>query len=234
MVEDVFEKQVCKVSTKQNVAAAQETTHFIPINDAGKALQQHPQQSRRSTRGLGLISHTDNMSQAHNQQESLPPATQSTSRKENNTTTGIVYTQSSAAHPIQSQNADENRSEMLAKAKSLKNTYIVIDDENSSESEKYKGQNFSQKGHNQFSSQPVGTQPLEVVNKKFQKPLPNTDTKQKLKRRSRSRGGLCQEELFREALADKKEKELIRHQTNFVEHSSGVHLSELERSVQHK
>lgn len=142
MVEDVFEKQVCKVSTKHDVVAAQEVTHFIPINDAGKALQQHPQQSRRSTRGLGLISHTDNMSQAHNQQESLPPATQSTSRKENNTTTGIVYTQSSAAHPIQSQTL-ENRSEMFAKAKSSKNNYIVIDDENSSESEKYKGQTFS-------------------------------------------------------------------------------------------
>jgi hypothetical protein len=55
------------------------------------------------------------------------------------------------------------------------------------------------------------------------------DPKHNLKRRSRSRG-LNTEELFREALAQQKEKELLKHQTNFQENSSGVHLSELERS----
>ena len=65
----------------------------------------------------------------------------------------------------------------------------MIDDESGSEE------------HNKekFSSQPVATQPLE--SKQFAKPLPNTDKKHKLKRRSRSRGGLNAEDLFREALA---------------------------------
>ena len=39
------------------------------------------------------------------------------------------------------------------------------------------------------------------------------------------------EELFKEALAEKKEKELQRHQTSQQEHSSNIHLSELERSA---
>ena len=87
-----------------------------------------------------------------------------------------------------------------------------------------------------FSSQPVGTQPLEA--QKFAKPVHNhhqttTDAKRLKKRRSRSRGGggaLDPEELFREAIEQKREKELQKIQTSFHENSSGVHLSELERS----
>lgn len=67
-----------------------EDVYHIPVDRDGKANGQ-AQQSRRQSRGLGLISHTDNMSQVHGPHESVPPATQSTSRKENNTT-GINYT----------------------------------------------------------------------------------------------------------------------------------------------
>ena len=74
-------------------AAAKNTTTTSAM------VAQQPVGGRRN-RGLGLISHQDNMSQVPGPQESVPMATQSTSRKENNTTTGIVYTQSSAAHNI--------------------------------------------------------------------------------------------------------------------------------------
>ena len=186
--------------------------YTIPFTDDAKPTNvQNPRRAR-----LGLISQTDHMSQVQGgqQQESIPPATQSTSRKENNTTTGIVYTQSSA-HPIQSQNAvDDN---LTARGlKSTKNCIVIDDDSGSEPKEK-------------FSSQPVGTQPLEV--KKFAMPVSHKDRKHKLKRRSRSRANeLDGEELYKEALAQQKEKELHKIQTSFQENSSNIHLSELERS----
>jgi hypothetical protein len=82
--------------------------HYVELDEKNHKIREtatsgvgHMPQNN-ATRGLGLISHQDGNSQMQQQQESIPPATQSTSRRENQTTTGVVYTQSSI-HPAQSQ-----------------------------------------------------------------------------------------------------------------------------------
>ena len=149
-------------------------------------------------------------------QESIPPATQSTSRKENNTTTGIVYTQSSH-HPIQSQQHEQSETK---NNKAVSKNCIVIDDESDSDHKE------------KYSSQPVGTQPFSSSQSGEKHHIFQTEKKHRLSRRSRSRNALDQEQLFKEVLAEKKEKEFMKHQANLQEPSSNIHLSELERTVQ--